>query len=100
MAMSKGLSNEQVRRSEAFPNLEQLDITYCSSFKLSSSIKKLKRLTCSGLTLTSLPKLDSLIDVEVQIEERIPVETLQNLTNLKRVVDFWRRPYQNKGLEP
>ncbi|KAL7122734.1 hypothetical protein ACP275_01G062300 [Erythranthe tilingii] len=89
----KGLLKEQVMTgsAEAFPNLEELYILKCSLLKLSSlstSLKKLKKLVCSSLNLASLSKLETLTDLKVKSEgtcTRIKVETLQSLTNLKKL---------------
>ncbi|KAL9167286.1 hypothetical protein ABFS82_05G085500 [Erythranthe guttata] len=92
----KGLLKEQVTMgsAEAFPNLEELQILDCSSLKLpplSSSLKKLKKLGCSSLTLASLSEVDlnTLTELFVDFKENtatsISIETLQSLTNLKKL---------------
>ncbi|EYU41269.1 hypothetical protein MIMGU_mgv1a022367mg [Erythranthe guttata] len=91
----KGLSKEQVMRStEAFPNLEELDIGWFSSLALpplSTSLKKLKNLKCGSLNLASLSKLETLTDLTVHFTNTckcIAVETLQSLANLKKL-EIW-----------
>ncbi|KAL7137584.1 hypothetical protein ABFS83_10G102700 [Erythranthe nasuta] len=89
----KGLLKEQVMTgsAEAFPNLEQLDILDCNSLiipPLSLSLKKLKKLECDSLNLASLSKLEAVTDLNVNFWNTftcITVETLQSLTNLKKL---------------
>ncbi|KAL7159857.1 hypothetical protein ABFS83_01G055000 [Erythranthe nasuta] len=91
----KGLLKEQVMRStEAFPNLEDLDIGWFSSLALpplSTSLKKLQKLKCGSLNLASLSKLETLTDLTVHFTNTckcITVETLQSLANLKKL-EIW-----------
>ncbi|KAL7122718.1 hypothetical protein ACP275_01G061200 [Erythranthe tilingii] len=92
----KGLLKEQVTMgsAEAFPNLKELHILDCFSLKLpplSASLKKLKKLGCSSLTLASLSEVDlnTLTELFVDFKENtttcISIETLQSLTNLKKL---------------
>ncbi|KAL7159859.1 hypothetical protein ABFS83_01G055200 [Erythranthe nasuta] len=89
---SKGLLKEKVMRStEAFPNLEELDIGWFSSSAqppLSTSLKKLKKMNCGSLNLASLSKLETITDLTVHFTNTckcITVETLQSLANLKKL---------------
>ncbi|KAL7159861.1 hypothetical protein ABFS83_01G055400 [Erythranthe nasuta] len=86
----KGLLKEQVMvgSAEAFPNLEVLSIENCSSLILSTSLKKLTKLSCTSLNLASSSKLETLTDLNVDFMNRctcITIETLQSLTNLKKL---------------
>ncbi|KAL8051297.1 hypothetical protein ABFX02_06G138700 [Erythranthe guttata] len=82
----KGLSKEEATR-EAFPNLDKLCILHFSSLVMPplSSLKKLKTLSCSSSTLASLSNLYTVTLLLVDIDKNttcIPIETLQNLTEL------------------
>ncbi|KAI3468559.1 hypothetical protein Pfo_025222 [Paulownia fortunei] len=83
----KGFLKEQGMR-EVSPNLQDLEVEYCSSLILPplSSFKLLHTLRCSSSTLASSSNLDTLTDLTVKIDKNItciPVETLENLSNLK-----------------
>ncbi|KAL7122805.1 hypothetical protein ACP275_01G066900 [Erythranthe tilingii] len=90
------IKDKVMRRSaEAFPNLEYLYVEGCSSLTLpplSTSFKKLKKLNCGLLLLASLSKMDlhNLTYLHLSFKQNdgdtcITTETLQSLTNLKRL---------------
>ncbi|KAL7159826.1 hypothetical protein ABFS83_01G053200 [Erythranthe nasuta] len=90
-----------MRSTEAFPNLEDLDIGWFSSLALPplltslKNLKKgsaaLKKLKCGSLSLALLSKLETLTDLTVHFTNTckcITVETLQSLANLKKL-EIW-----------
>ncbi|KAK6159804.1 hypothetical protein DH2020_003185 [Rehmannia glutinosa] len=86
----KGFFKDHVLR-EVSPNLLEITILRCSSFKLPplSSFKLMHKLICSSSTLASVSKFDSLTTLWVQIDKNmahIPIETLKSFANLETLV--------------